>query len=110
MCLDWCDGEELSYGRSVISVEILVGEALAAAVRTLDWELDGVELTKTVQRRDFADALAYVNAVGALAEQAGHHPDFEIRWNTVTLRLQTHSLGGITSADVSLAASIDALP
>ena len=64
---------------------------------------------KVEQRRDFADALGYVNAVGALAEEAGHHPDIEIRWNTVTLRLQTHSLGGITGADVSLAAAVDGL-
>ena len=66
------------------------------------------ELVKVVRREDFMQALGYVNDVGRLAESVGHHPDFELRWNTVTLRLQTHSLGGITSADVALAASIDA--
>jgi 4a-hydroxytetrahydrobiopterin dehydratase len=59
---------------------------------------------------DFAGALAFVNLVGEIAERANHHPDIEIRWNTVTLRLSTHSAGGITSADLELAKQIDALP
>ena len=53
-------------------------------------------LVKVAPGRDFADALAYVNAVGALAEEMDHHPDIDIRWNTVTLRLSTHSAGGLT--------------
>ena len=64
---------------------------------------------KVVRRHDFAEALGYLNQVGALAEAAGHHPDCELRWNTVTLRLRTHSLGGITDADLALAARIDEL-
>jgi 4a-hydroxytetrahydrobiopterin dehydratase len=66
-------------------------------------------LVKTRTGRDFADALAYVNAVGELAERANHHPDIDIRWNAVTLRLSTHSAGGITQADLDLAGRIDAL-
>ena len=54
-------------------------------------------------------ALEYVNAVGALAERAHHHPDIELRWNKVTLRLSTHSVGALTQADLDLAAAIDAL-
>jgi 4a-hydroxytetrahydrobiopterin dehydratase len=46
--------------------------------------------------------------VGALAEAADHHPDIDIRWNAVTLRLSTHSAGGITEKDLALAAVIDA--
>ena len=57
----------------------------------------------------FADALAYVNAVGALAEEMNHHPDIDIRWNRVTLRLSTHDAGGLTQADLELARRIDAL-
>jgi 4a-hydroxytetrahydrobiopterin dehydratase len=88
----------------------LIGNAeLGAALSTLDWSLDAGELLKVVRRKDFAGALAYVNAVGALAESANHHPDIDIRWDTVTLRLSTHSRGGITDADLSLAASIDRL-
>jgi len=50
-----------------------------------------------------------VNRVGELAERANHHPDIDIRWNTVTLRLSTHSAGGITEADLGLARQIDSL-
>jgi 4a-hydroxytetrahydrobiopterin dehydratase len=88
-------------------MELLGPDDLTRAVESLDWQLDGAELTKVVRRRDFGDALSYVNAVGALAEGANHHPDIDIRWDTVTLRLSTHSRGGITDADISLAAAID---
>ena len=74
-----------------------------------EWERHGDELVKVRRGRDFADSLAYVNAVGALAEEAGHHPGVDIRWNEVTLRLSTHSAGGITQADLDLAGRIDAL-
>ena len=74
------------------------------------WERQGDEIVKTRRGKDFADALAYVNAVGALAEEMDHHPDIDIRWNTVTLRLTTHSAGGLTRLDLDLARRIDALP
>ena len=44
-----------------------------------------------------------------LAEDAGHHPDIDIRWNKVTLTLSTHSAGGLTAADFALARRISAL-
>jgi 4a-hydroxytetrahydrobiopterin dehydratase len=89
----------------------VLGEAdVDAALRNgLQWERQGSELVKTHTGRDFAEALAYVNAVGELAEEANHHPDIDVRWNAVTLRLSTHSAGGITQADLDLAARIDGL-
>ncbi len=48
--------------------------------------------------KDFAEALACVNRVGELAESRNHHPDIAISWNKVTLRLSTHSAGGLTAA------------
>jgi 4a-hydroxytetrahydrobiopterin dehydratase len=80
-----------------------------AALTGLDWERQGDVLVKVVRRDDFAGALAFVDAVGELAEAADHHPDIDIRWNTVTLRLTTHSAGGLTAKDLSLAAEIDGL-
>jgi 4a-hydroxytetrahydrobiopterin dehydratase len=77
--------------------------------RNLDWRREGDELVKTTKHKGFAGALAHVNAVGELAEAADHHPDIDIRWNTVTLRLATHSEGGITEKDLALAAQIDQL-
>jgi 4a-hydroxytetrahydrobiopterin dehydratase len=81
----------------------------ALGARGLRWRRDGNVLVKQVDRGDFAGALAYVNLVGDLAEAANHHPDVDIRWATVVLRLSTHSAGGLTERDLSLAAGIDAL-
>jgi 4a-hydroxytetrahydrobiopterin dehydratase len=53
--------------------------------------------------------LLFVNAVGHLAEAADHHPDIDIRWNTVTLRLTTHSEHALTDKDWALAEQIDGL-
>ena len=69
----------------------------------------GDELVTTVDLHDFAAALAFVNAVGAAAEAANHHPDIDIRWNKVHLVLSTHSAGGLTVLDLALAAAIDRL-
>ena len=84
-------------------------EEIAAAVAELDWDLEGHELVKVVRLADFAAALAYVNRVGRLAESIDHHPDIELRWNTVTLRLYTHVTGGITANDIDLAHLVDEL-
>jgi 4a-hydroxytetrahydrobiopterin dehydratase len=75
----------------------------------LGWTREGDELETTVKLHDFAGALAFVNAVGAAAEAANHHPDIDIRWNTVHLTLSTHDSGGITLLDLALAAAIDRL-
>jgi 4a-hydroxytetrahydrobiopterin dehydratase len=81
----------------------------ALDARGLRWRRDGDVLEKEVDRGDFAGAPGYVNRVGALAEAANHHPDVDIRWKNVVLRLSTHSAGGLTGRDLALAAQIDAL-
>ncbi len=86
--------------------DTVVGQALAGG---LGWERRGNELVKDWSGKDFAEALAFVNRVGELAEKAGHHPDIDIRWNKVTLRLSTHSVGALTRADLELAKQIDAI-
>ncbi len=77
--------------------------------QSLRWTRQGDELTTTVKLHDFAAALAFVNAVGAVAEAANHHPDIDIRWNKVRLVLTTHDSGGITLLDLALAGAIDRL-
>ena len=62
----------------------------ALAEQGIAWERHDDELVTSVTLHDFAAALAFVNAVGAAAEAANHHPDIDIRWNTVTLVLTTH--------------------
>lgn len=81
----------------------------AELAATSGWEQDGASITKTVTRKDFGDALRYVNAVGYLAEKANHHPDIAVSWNKVTLTLSTHSAGGLTDKDFALAKAISQL-
>jgi len=91
------------------AMALLDDAAIDAGVAGTSWRRADGELEKVARFADFAAALAYVNRVGALAEEAGHHPDIAIHWNEVTLRLSTHSAGGITAADLALAARIDEL-
>lgn len=74
-----------------------------------DWLFEDAAIERTFEFADFAEALAFVNRVAETAEAANHHPDIAIRWNKVTLRISTHSEGGITSKDTSLASQIDDL-
>ena len=75
----------------------------------LHWTREGDVLETTVRLHDFAAALAFVNVVGAAAEAANHHPDIDIRWNTVRLVLTTHDSGGLTLLDLALAGAVDRL-
>lgn len=74
-----------------------------------DWQIDSGELVRTFLFKDFRESLAFVNKVGDLAENAGHHPDIDIRYNKVRLALVTHDAGGITEKDFDLAAAADKL-
>ena len=90
-------------------MSLLDDGAISAALTGLQWERQGNELAKVHKGRDFAAAMKFVNAVAERAEAANHHPDIDIRWNTVTLRLSSHSAGGLTQADLDLAKEIDGL-
>jgi 4a-hydroxytetrahydrobiopterin dehydratase len=88
----------------------LEASELQDALTTLpNWSLDNGELARTLQFKDFVEAIQFVNDLAELAEAAGHHPDIDIRYNRVRLALVTHDAGGITRKDVKLAASIDNL-
>jgi 4a-hydroxytetrahydrobiopterin dehydratase len=73
------------------------------------WQIESGELVRTFQFKDFVAALAFVNRVGEIAEQAQHHPDIDIRYNRVRLALVTHSAGGLTEKDFDLAARAQTL-
>jgi 4a-hydroxytetrahydrobiopterin dehydratase len=72
-----------------------------------DWSSDGGTLQRTIQFADFAEAMGFVNRVAAIAQALDHHPDIDIRWNRVTLRLTTHSVGTLTDLDLALVERID---
>jgi 4a-hydroxytetrahydrobiopterin dehydratase len=73
------------------------------------WKLRGKEIRKKFVFTDFARAMGFVNSVALCSERANHHPDIDVRWNKITLSLSTHSEGGITKKDISLAKRIDTL-
>lgn len=89
--------------------ELLDDAAIEEALPSLGWEKEDGRLRKTVRRKDFREAMEFVNEVAVLAEEADHHPDLAISWNTVELTLWTHTAGGITQKDLDLARRIDRL-
>ena len=74
-----------------------------------DWTVDGNSLKRSHKFENFAESLAFVNKVGALAEEADHHPDITFGWGYADIALTTHDRGGITDVDVALAKRIEAI-
>ncbi|HYO78105.1 MAG TPA: 4a-hydroxytetrahydrobiopterin dehydratase [Thermoanaerobaculia bacterium] len=68
---------------------------------------DGHHLEKSYTFPDFAEALAFTNRLGALAEELNHHPDIHLGWGKVTVATWSHDAGRITERDFRLAAKID---
>ena len=59
---------------------------------------------------NFVKALDFVNRVGAVAEEQGHHPDVYLTWGKVEIKTWTHKIDGLTESDFIIAAKIDKLP
>ncbi len=87
---------------SAQQIDVLLG-------KLSDWKIEGGELVRTFNFKDFRESLAFVNRVGELAEAAGHHPDIDIRYNRVRLALVSHDAGGLTVKDFAVAAGADRL-
>jgi 4a-hydroxytetrahydrobiopterin dehydratase len=73
------------------------------------WDRSGDEIAKEFRLGNFRDAVAFVVRLSYEAEAANHHPDLDIRWNKVLVRLSTHSEGGITDKDLELARTVEGL-
>lgn len=71
--------------------------------------VDEHHITRSFSFPDFAQALAFVNRVGALAEEQGHHPDILLAWGKAEITLWTHKVNGLTESDFIMAAKIDRL-
>ena len=72
------------------------------------WQvIDGHHLSRTYDFPDFSQALVFVNRIGAIAEQQGHHPDLRLGWGKVGVEIWTHKIDGLTESDFVLAAKID---
>ena len=77
--------------------------------RLSGWSQDGNQIKTVKTFSGFPDAIAFVNKLVDPAEAAGHHPDIEISYNKVTIRLTTHDAGGLTQKDFDLAMQINRL-
>lgn len=73
------------------------------------WHIVDGSLTRSFKFADWKEALAFVNKVGAVAEQMQHHPDVELGWGRVVIKLKTHDIAAVGPLDHELAKKIDAL-
>jgi 4a-hydroxytetrahydrobiopterin dehydratase len=71
------------------------------------WEREGAAIVKEFDNGDFKGSVDFVNRITPLAEEMNHHPDLEISWSTVKVKLSTDIEGGLTTNDFDLAAKID---
>lgn len=89
----------------------LKGEELEKLHRCVpDWTVTNEHhLRREYRFPDFKQALDFVNRVGALAEEQGHHPDILLAWGKAGITLWTHKIDGLTESDFIMAAKIDRL-
>ena len=71
------------------------------------WKRKSNSLVKEFQFSSFRDSIVFVNRIATLADDADHHPDIDIRYDRVVVTLSTHSVGGITQKDLTLAEQVD---
>ncbi len=90
--------------------DLIDPDELEAHLKKLpEWDHENQTIVRVLEFDDFMEGIDFVNAVAEIAEEAGHHPDIDIRWCTVTVRLTTHDAGGLTEADIEVARKIDTL-
>jgi 4a-hydroxytetrahydrobiopterin dehydratase len=89
----------------------LAGDELAKISREVPlWKVvDGHHIVRSFSFPDFRQALAFVNKVGEIAEEQGHHPDIFLTWGKAEITTWTHKINGLTESDFILAAKIDRL-
>jgi 4a-hydroxytetrahydrobiopterin dehydratase len=74
-----------------------------------DWTISNEKLSRKFEFINFADALAFVNKVGEIAQRLDHHPDILFGWGYAEFFITTHDAGGLTHNDFDLAAAIENL-
>ncbi len=73
------------------------------------WSYEDGHLTRSYKTRNWTDTQMLFNAIGYLAEKADHHPDMTASYGSLSVKIMTHSAGGVTDKDFALAAQIEAL-
>lgn len=90
-------------------MEVLLSNEIEAKLKELSgWSFENNSISREFKLKDFKSALAFVNAIGEVAEEMDHHPDMFIHgWNNVKITISTHSAGGVTQNDFTLANRIE---
>jgi 4a-hydroxytetrahydrobiopterin dehydratase len=96
----------MTYQRPALLTEAELAEQLPLIP---EWGHEGNTIRRVFTFENFKLAMAFVNAVADIAEEADHHPDFLIVWNKVTLTFSTHDSGGLTHKDIAGARRVNAL-
>jgi 4a-hydroxytetrahydrobiopterin dehydratase len=81
-------------------------DSLAAAVAS-EWQIDDGEIRREFTLKTFNAAFGLATRIALLAEAQGHHPQLEVGWGRLVVRLSTHSVGGLSRNDFIMAARID---
>lgn len=103
-CIPCRGGVPALHGKELAAIHLQVPEW-----KFIDGHVDGHRIARTFSFPDFRKALGFVNQVGELAEQQGHHPDILLAWGKVEITLWTHKVNGLTESDFIMAAKIDCL-
>jgi 4a-hydroxytetrahydrobiopterin dehydratase len=97
----------IAVNECVMNRELLSEEALQTALTSLPgWQIEGHELVREFRFESYLAGIEFVNRVAQEAEALNHHPNLLVGWRHVTVRLTTHSAGGLTGLDVTLAGNI----
>ena len=105
--------EKLSSQKCVpceVGGDPLKTDEIAQVLPQLDdlWEVrENKKLERKFKFKNFVEAMKFVNKVADLAEEQGHHPDFHIHYNKITIELWTHAVGGLSLNDFIVAAKIN---
>lgn len=89
--------------------ELLTQEHIDAGLAALhgDWSGTTAQLTRSIEFADFPTAVEFINRLAPQCEELDHHPDLALRWRWVDVVLATHSAGGVTDVDLTLAGIVD---
>jgi 4a-hydroxytetrahydrobiopterin dehydratase len=89
----------------------LAGKELETLTKEVpQWKVvEGHHIVRKFTFPDFKQALTFVNKVGAIAEEQGHHPDILLSWGKAEVTTWTHKINGLTESDFILAAKIDGI-
>jgi 4a-hydroxytetrahydrobiopterin dehydratase len=92
-----------------MSRELLSPDVIEQRLSTLhgDWAGDTKQLRRSIEFADFPTAVEFVNRLAPICEELDHHPDLALRWRWVDVVLSTHSAGGVTELDLTLAGHVD---